>query len=479
MLIIEDLLIFSTLMNKLWQALWPQARRGLSCRVKLNPPQSSLPIDNFEVTVSIKPRALQWKSPYIPIDLNNISNNTNSNHDESSDKAIKYLINRDDDTLKMLLESTLALNEPALKRLKKLSRTANLLNMFINEPSTSIAIDLVRNILSFTDTEDYWNAYINEVLNYIIDNFSQINLSEAMRMRNLAFKKTYKVKSLSQALEDYVKDEFTSWSEQDRYDLLIKIDTKENNWWYQSLKSGISKGINTLSIEWLDQAIELIVNKELSVLSHETILNNIEGELLERLLLKELDNKQLNLLKNFSNMERWPKIYAWCVYKLEEPTLTFAEVLAFQNNNIVGFRYLFKLYGAKDSLIVFRRFDDSRILKYLVSTHGLIEDLLQYLELEEAMDKHILSIGYSSGISILQKTVSNTELDKILHSASNGEKVYGLIASIADSEFKFNLAERTLYKLKKGFEWKRLTNSDSNALLDVLSHYSQVHIKTL
>ncbi|WP_201617734.1 hypothetical protein [Psychrobacter immobilis] len=370
-----------------------------------------------------------------------------------------------------MLESTLALNEPALKRLKKLSRTANLLDTFINEASTSIAIDLVRNILSFIDTENYWNTYLNEVLNYIVNNFSQINLSEAMRMRNLEFKKMCKVKNLSQALETYVKNEFTSWSEQDRYNLLIKIDSKENNWWYQSLKVGISKGINTLSIEWLEQAIELIVSKELSFLSHEAILNNIESELLERLLLKELDNQQLNLLKDFSNAKRWPKIYAWCVYKLEESTLAFVEVLSFQNNNIMGFRYLYEMYGAKDSLIVFRSLDDSRILEYLMSMHELIEDLLQYLELEETIDKHILSIGYSNGISIPQTTVRDTELDKILLSASNGEEVYGLIASIADSEFKFNLAERTLYKLRKGFEWERLNNNDSNVLLDILSQY--------
>ena len=120
---------------------------------------------------------------------------------------------------------------------------------------------------------------------------------------------------------------------------------------------------------------------------------------------------------------------------------------------------------------MFRSFDDSRILEYLISTHELIEDLLQYLELEEKIDKHILSVGYSNGISIPQTTVSDTELDKILHSASNGEEIYGLIASIADSEFKFNLAERTLYKLKKGFKWENLSSDDSNILLDILSQY--------
>lgn len=463
-LILEDLMLFSTVINELWKGLWPRARRDLNCRVKLNPPQSLTPSDEFEVVTSIKSRELQWKFPHTVVDLHNLSDNV-------SDRAAKFIVYRNDSILEDLLKTTLALDGPPLKRLKKLSRTADLIDSLTKNPSSHLAISLIKHSLSFEDTENDLATYINSAIEYLSNHLEDMSFSEVKTLRNLIFKKNHNAEKLSISLEGYIKSKFTSLASNEKHDLISKAMIKENNWWYKSLKSGIEKGIDSLDIDWLEQAIKLIINKESFSLAREVISLEIENELLNLLLKKEYTREEVKQLRGFSNIRRWSRINAWCAYKLEEAMSAFVEVLVFQNNNIAGFKYLSELYGTKESLIVFRGSDDSRILEYLISTNELIEDLLQYLDLEEKIDKYILSIAYNNGISIPKETVSDMELDKILHSASNGEKVYGLIASIADSEFKFNLAERTLCKLRKGFEWERLTNNDSNMLLNILSRY--------
>tara|TARA_R110002020_G_C16279663_1_gene771737 strand:- start:368 stop:2476 length:2109 start_codon:yes stop_codon:yes gene_type:complete len=466
-LILENLASFATIIMELWRSLWPKARKRLICNVKWSPSQILADESEFNIVASIASNKLRWIEPYTAI------SSTGNNNEVSDTRAVKFLLDHQDTILENLLENTsLAIEKPPLQRLRKLSRTVELIDTFNTEPSASLAINLIRNSLSFEDTEGDLDIYVNKALIYLAENLTSLSFMEVEKIQNIVFKKNHNYNLLCLSLASYIENKFTLLKDEDK-NRLIADSIRKNRWWYIALKKGISQGVDTLTPSWLQQAKQLIIDEELFAIASDVISDSkdIEKGILELTLENEPNDNDIERLKEFARSKNWAKLYAWCLFRLDQPIMALNKILDFEHPEVVGFDYLIELYNENELLSTFRVIDDTRVITNIENTDTLVENLLPYLELDKKFDRYLLSQGYRSKLSIPSKIIINDGIDSILRSATNGHETYGLIEILAEKSFEENLAERALLQLTEGFSWDKLSKSDTQVLINTVSKY--------
>lgn len=467
-LILEDLTTFATIINELWKGLWPEARKRLVCSVKWGPSQNMASNNEFNVVASIAPNKLRWNECYTAI-------SADDNHNEVKiNRAVKFLLDHEDTILENLLENTLlAIEKHPLQRLRKLSRTVELIETFNIEPSVPLAINLIRNSLSYEDIEGDLDIYVNKVLIYLAENLASLSFTEIEKIKNIVFKKNHNYNLLCLSLESYIENKFTLLKDGDKNRLIVDAINKADNWWYTALKKGIGRGIDTLSPDWLQQAKQLIIDEELSTIANDVISNSedIEKGILELTFENEPNDEGIKSLKEFARSKNWVKLYAWCLFKLEQHITALNKILDFEHPKTVGLDYLGELYNEGELLDAFRAINDERLISYIENTNAFVEKLLPYLELDKEFDRYLLSQGYLNELLVPSKVISSTGIDFILRSATSGNETYGLIGLLAEKGFEENLAERALLQLHDSFSWDKLSKPDTQVLIDTVSKY--------
>lgn len=469
-LILEDLASFATIINELWKGLWPEARKRLVCNVKWGPSQNMASNNEFNVVASIVSNKLRWNESYTAI---SISANDNNN-EVMSNRAVKFLLDHKDTVLENFLQNTLlAIEKPPLQRLRKLSRTVELIETFNIEPSLSLAINLIRNSLSYKDTEGDLDIYVNKALIYLAENLASLSFTEVEKIKNIVFRKNHKYNLLCLSLESYIENKFTLLKDGDKNRLLVDAINKPDKWWYIALKKGVGRGIDTLSPDWLQQAKQLILSKELSSIANDVISDSkdIEKGILELTLENEPNDKGIKNLKEFARSKNWVKLYAWCLFKLEQHITALNKILDFEYPKTVGLDYLGELYNEGELLNAFRAINDERLISYIENTNAFVEKLLPYLELDKEFDRYLLSQGYLNELLVPSKVISNTEIDLILRSATSGNETYGLLGLLAEKGFEKSIAERAILQLHDSFSWDKLSKLDTQVLIDTVSKY--------
>ncbi|MDA5133628.1 GAP1-N1 domain-containing protein [Psychrobacter sp. ANT_H3] len=467
-LILEDLASFATIINELWKGLWPEARKRLVCNVKWGPSQTMAGDNEFNVVASIASNKLRWNESYTAISADD------NNNEVMSNRAVKFLLDHQDTILENFLENTLlAIEKPPLQRLRKLSRTVELIENFNIEPSVSLAINLIRNSLSYEDTEGELDIYVNKALIYLAENLASLSFTEVEKIQNIVFKKNHNYNLLCLSLESYIENKFTLLKDEDKNRLIVDAINKADKWWYKALKKGVAKGIDTLSPNWLQQAKQLILSKDLSSIANDVISDSkdIEKGILELTLENEPNDKGIKRLKEFARSKNWSKLYAWCLFKLEQPIMALNKVLDFEHPEVVGFDYLAELYSENELLNTFRVINDTRLISNIENTNAFVEKLLPYLELDKEFDRYLLSQGYRNELLVPSKIINNTGIDFILRNATSGNETYGLIGLLAEKGFEEDLAKRALLQLNESFIWDKLSKSDTEVLINTISHY--------
>ena len=466
-LILENLASFATIIKELWRGLWPEARKRLICNVKWSPSQTLAGDSEFNIVASIASNKLRWIEPYTAI-------STGNNNEVSDTRAVRFLLNQEDTILENLLENTLlAIEKPPLQRLRKLSRTMELIDTFNIEPSVSLAINLIRNSLSYEDTEGNLDIYVNKALIYLAENLASLSFTEVEKIQNIVFKKNHNYNLLCLSLESYIENKFTLLKDEDKNRLIVDAINKADKWWYTALKKGVGRGIDTLSPNWLQQAKWLIVEEDLSTIANDVISNSesIEKGILGLVFESEPNDNDIEKLKKFARSKNWAKLYAWCLFKLEQPIVALDKILDFEHPEVVGFDYLTKLYSENELLNAFRLINDKRLISNIEDTNTFVEKLLPCLELDKEFDRYLLSQGYHNRLSIPFKIITDGGIDSILCSATNGHETYGLIGLLAETKFEENLAERALLQLNESFSWDELSKSDTQVLVNTISKY--------
>ncbi|WP_201512600.1 GAP1-N1 domain-containing protein [Psychrobacter alimentarius] len=467
-LILEDLASFATIINELWKGLWPEARKRLVCNVKWGPSQNMASNNEFNVVASIVPNKLRWNESYTAISADD------NNNEVMSNRAVKFLLDHKDTILENLLEDTLlAIEKPPLQRLRKLSRTVELIETFNIEPSVSLAINLIRNSLSYEDTEGDLDIYVNEALIYLAENLASLSFTEVEKIQNIVFKKNHNYNLLCLSLESYIENKFTLLKDEDKNKLIVDAINKADKWWYTALKKGVGRGIDTLSPSWLQQAKQLILSKELSSIANDVISDSkdIEKGILELTIENEPNDKGIKRLKEFARSKNWSKLYAWCLFKLEQHITALNKILDFEYPKTVGLDYLGELYNESELLNAFRAINDERLISNIENTNAFVEKLLPYLELDKEFDRYLLSQGYRNELLVPSKIINNTGIDFILRSATSGNETYGLIGLIVEKGFEEDLAKRALLQLNESFSWDKLNKVDTQILINTVSQY--------
>lgn len=467
-LILEDLASFATIINELWKGLWPEARKRLVCNVKWGPSQNMASNNEFNIVASIAPNKLRWNEPYTAISADD------NNNEVMSNRAVKFLLDHQDTILENFLENTLlAIEKPPLQRLRKLSRTVELIETFNIEPSVSLAINLIRNSLSYEDTESDLDIYVNKALIYLAENLASLSFTEVEKIQNIVFKKNHNYNLLCLSLESYIENKFTLLKDEDKNRLIVDAINKADKWWYTALKKGVGRGIDTLSPNWLQQAKQLILSKELSSIANDVISDSkdIEKGILELTLENEPNDKGIKRLKEFARSKNWSKLYAWCLFKLEQHITALNKILDFEYPKTVGLDYLGELYNESELLNAFRAINDERLISNIENTNAFVEKLLPYLELDKEFDRYLLSQGYRNELLVPSKIINNTGIDFILRSATSGNETYGLIVLLAEKGFEKDLAKRALLQLNESFIWDKLSKSDTEVLINTISKY--------
>ena len=467
-LILEDLATFATIINELWKGLWPEARKRLVCNVKWGPSQNMASNNEFNVVASIAPNKLRWNEWYTAISADD------NNNEVMSNRAVKFLLDHEDTILENLLEKTLlAIEKHPLQRLRKLSRTVELIETFNIEPSVSLAINLIRNSLSYEDTEGDLDIYVNRALIYLAENLASLSFTEVEKIQNIVFKKNHHYNLLCLSLESYIENKFTLLKDEDKNRLIVDAINKADKWWYTALKKGIGRGIDTLSPNWLQQAKQLITDEELSAIANDVISNSedIEEGILKLVFKSEPNDNGIERLKEFARSKNWVKLYAWCLFKLEQHITALNKILDFEYPKTVGLDYLGELYNEGELLDAFRATNDERLISHIENTNAFVEKLLPYLELDKEFDRYLLSQGYLNELLVPSKIINSTGIDFILRSATSGNETYGLIGLLAEKGFEESLAERALLQLHDSFSWDKLSNPDTQVLIDTVSKY--------
>lgn len=467
-LILEDLASFATIINELWKGLWPEARKRLVCNVKWGPSQNMASNNEFNVVASIASNKLRWSESFTAISADDNNNQVISN------RAVKFLLDHKDTILENLLENTLlAIEKPPLQRLRKLSRTVELIETFNIEPSVSLAINLIRNSLSYEDTEGDLDIYVNKALIYLAENLASLSFTEVEKIQNIVFKKNHNYNLLCLSLESYIENKFTLLKDEDKNRLIVDAINKADKWWYTALIKGVGRGIDTLSPNWLQQAKQLILSKELSSIANDIISDSkdIEKGILELTLENEPNDKGIKRLKEFAKSKNWSKLYAWCLFKLEQHITALNKILDFEYPKTVGLDYLGELYNESELLNAFRAINDERLISNIENTNAFVEKLLPYLELDKEFDRYLLSQGYRNDLSVPSEIINNTGIDFILRSATSGNETYGLIGLLVEKGFEEDLAKRALLQLNESFIWDKLSKSDTEVLINTISHY--------
>ena len=198
---------------------------------------------------------------------------------------------------------------------------------------------------------------------------------------------------------------------------------------------------------------------------------DIEKGILELTLENETNDKGIKRLKEFARSKNWSKLYAWCLFKLEQHITALNKILDFEYPKTVGLDYLGELYNESELLNAFRAINDERLVSNIENTNAFVEKLLPYLELDKEFDRYLLSQGYRNELLVPSKIINNTGIDFILRSATSGSETYGLIGLIAEKGFEEDLAKRALLQLNESFIWDKLSKSDTEVLINTISHY--------
>ena len=388
--------------------------------VKWGPSQNMASNNEFNVVASIASNKLRWSESFTAISADDNNNQVISN------RAVKFLLDHKDTILENLLENTLlAIEKPPLQRLRKLSRTVELIETFNIEPSVSLAINLIRNSLSYEDTEGDLDIYVNKALIYLAENLASLSFTEVEKIQNIVFKKNHNYNLLCLSLESYIENKFTLLKDEDKNRLIVDAINKADKWWYTALIKGVGRGIDTLSPNWLQQAKQLILSKELSSIANDIISDSkdIEKGILELTLENEPNDKGIKRLKEFAKSKNWSKLYAWCLFKLEQHITALNKILDFEYPKTVGLDYLGELYNESELLNAFRAINDERLISNIENTNAFVEKLLPYLELDKEFDRYLLSQGYRNDLSVPSEIINNTGIDFILRSATSGNVV--------------------------------------------------------
>lgn len=466
-LILEDLASFATIINELWRGLWPEARKRLRCNVKWSPSQTLADDNEFNIVASIASNKLRWIEHYTAI-------STGNNNEVNDTRAVRFLLNHKDTVLENFLQNTLlAIEKHPLQRLRKLLRTVELIETLNTEPSVSLAINLIRNSLSYEDTEGDLDIYVNQALTYLAENLESLSFTEVEKIQNIVFKKNHNYNLLCLSLENYIENKFTLLKDEDKNRLIVDATNKADKWWYKALKKGISRGIDTLSPNWIQQAEQLITDEKISAIANDVISNSedIEEGILEFVFKSEPNDNGIERLRDFARSKNWVKLYAWCLFKLEQHITALNKILDFEYPKTAGLDYLGELYNEGELLDAFRAMNDERLISHIGNTNAFVEKLLPYLELDKEFDRYLLSQGYLNELLIPSKIISNTGIDFILRSATSGNETYGLIGLLAEKGFEENLAKRALLQLHDSFSWDKLSKRDTQVLIDTVSKY--------
>src|SRR5690606_15601461 len=102
------------------------------------------------------------------------------------------------------------------------------------EPSVSLAINLIRNSLSYEDTEGDLDIYVNQALTYLAENLESLSFTEVEKIQNIVFKKNHNYNLLCLSLENYIENKFTLLKDEDKNRLIVDATNKADKWWYKA-----------------------------------------------------------------------------------------------------------------------------------------------------------------------------------------------------------------------------------------------------
>ena len=258
--------------------------------------RSVLILISFNIVASIASNKLRWIEHYTAI-------STGNNNEVNDTRAVRFLLNHKDTVLENFLQNTLlAIEKHPLQRLRKLLRTVELIESLNTEPSVSLAINLIRNSLSYEDTEGDLDIYVNQALTYLAENLESLSFTEVEKIQNIVFKKNHNYNLLCLSLENYIENKFTLLKDEDKNRLIVDATNKADKWWYKALKKGISRGIDTLSPNWIQQAEQLITDEKISAIANDVISNSedIEEGILEFVFKSEPNDNGIERLRDFA-----------------------------------------------------------------------------------------------------------------------------------------------------------------------------------
>ncbi len=390
-LVVEQIKSLPLIIAHIWNNLWKEARKEFSIRVSFTPPQVLKGAK--QPTLYCVPSSLvnQWYLPDITL--------INSTTMRKSSRAVSYLISkeREDLTFQEVLCFSNRLHDN-LKILNRISRTADSIDLYHQNPTLANAITAFRSIVALSPSQEQATTIKTELLNSIKKLMvSSSDALDILAMANFSSEVVSKDTMPNLELSAWIELQLLNL-DQDNVDKFFERaqPNKSEDWWAQSVIKGISKLVNTTNsskylLYWLTRE-----NFQLIFLSLSSIKSNIEQHLFEVAISSNFSSEELCKLKDIFLWKQWPKLYAWVTFKLYDEELVYEKQKNSMPNWENGIPFLIDNFSVKHVVNLLR---DESFSPYI--------DLLVNRVLKEPIILDFLDISESKSLNLWERQLNN------------------------------------------------------------------------
>ncbi len=451
--VVTDMDAWPGIIAALWAQLWPAARRAFSARVAISPPQGGESVTRPWLFGVPAQRVVQWRGHRLitlPPKL-------------QLSRAARWLVGEMDQTFDEVRTACSPL--PAdLGSLVRVARAADRLEILRETQEPQQALNFLRTILTLAVGPKCAVALKRESQSILVRGLTEAPTTFVRSLANLSLAHLPEGKALENAVKDWISRKASELAAEESSQVLALLSPERaENWWRQAVHTGLASGIAHLDGRWALAALRWLALPHAAE-SLRTILPPAE-EVEQRLLAvtsdAELNETELQQLRQQAVDRRWPRLHAWAAMQTSSPHEAFQAQLTFPGDSSAGLALLVERLPGKTVVQEAISLENAKLIELVALRTAREPELLRPLDAGNPRWRalwaaHVREGGTSWPPGVNRESLGRSLLDAVLA----GDEPEGLVASLAEG-----LAGIALDYPERSSIWATLSSTGRAALL--------------